>query len=98
MNKNLSKGRAWLNPIAHDDTGAVSHDAFVETYSDKKDAKIYFEGELVIRDCSRQVNLSFSAYNKKTLKQRQKKVKILIEQLEKIDQALTTYEQDYMSL
>ena len=49
-------GRVWLNPKKSDDTGALSW----ETTADKWGVT----GDLTIRDCSRQITLTFDETNR----------------------------------
>ena len=73
--KNFTRGRKWLNPPTHADTGAV------QWYVD------YWYGvdsEVTIWDCSRKIRLSFGGETKKDIQQRVKKLDILINALEDV--------------
>ncbi len=57
MKKKVNK-RQWLNPIGSDDTGALS--VAIE-YDTKDRVQPFFYAGLQVRDCGRQIGLSFNA-------------------------------------
>jgi hypothetical protein len=77
------QSRKWLNPVGFDDTGAISWQVALDGE--------FVDGSLSIRDCSRQISLSFSMYSKdknKEAEERAKKLDILISELQAFRQAL----------
>lgn len=77
--------RNWLNPLGHDDTGAVS--SYVATHEYGIDAGIQ------LRDCNRQLDLNFGIWDEdnkgvKELEQRLKKLDIIIEHCTKLKEKL----------
>jgi hypothetical protein len=83
--ENVNK-RDWLNPLGHYDTESIS----VKIHNEDG----YHEAELVIRDCSKQINIDLSAGRmsgtdfKKRLKQRLKKVRLMQSYLEHLENNL----------
>lgn len=75
----LVNERQWLNPRDHVDTGALSWYA-------KKDSD-GIDMELCIRDCSRQITLDLSAYSKKNVKQRLKKLALIKRAVTELEEA-----------
>ena len=78
-------GRAWLNPLGDVDTGWVGWNIKVGSYASNKN---HLEGEILVHDCSRAVNLSLWCDNKGDVKKRIKKVDSFIKELEKCKAAL----------
>ena len=62
-----------MNPVSHADTGAIMVEVSCNEY--------YTTTSLQIRDCSRKIELDFSARNKSELKERLKKVDTMIDTL-----------------
>lgn len=92
-NKKFRSRRNWLNPIDHDDTGAIS-------CSVSKEGK-YVSAYMSIRDCSRQIELNFdiSYYARldsgitsvtKEYNNRMKKLQIIEDAVKGIKEDLTT--------
>ena len=74
------KKRAWLNPTASDDTGAIALNIEKSTTGNMQYVN------LTIRDCSRQITLDFdyAVTNKKALQQRLDKCNIITKYVEYI--------------
>lgn len=87
MKKSHSK-RIWLNPKDHDDTGAMS--ILIEPGFAGK--SVY--AGVSIRDCTRQVSLSFDASNRRELRQRLKKLDDMIGLLEETKEKLEEFFDD----
>lgn len=83
MDKQGKGNRIWLNPKSSCDTGALSWE--VSAYGDN-----HCNANLNIRDCSRQVSLDFDwgPYAGANKKQRLKKLRTIINELEKMYSAL----------
>lgn len=76
MKKKLSK-RKWLNSLNSPDTGAVQYHGYYDQYSMNIDMTIW--------DCSRKISLDFSLYEDGDYKERLKKIRILKESLQEIE-------------
>lgn len=74
--------RKWLNPKGHYDTGAIQWDV-------RCSGSIHtIESDLSIWDCGKKITLNFSAYKPQDLKERAKKINLLISELEALRDAL----------
>jgi len=78
--KRLHSKRDWLNPKGHWDTGAISSLVAIDEGG--------IDGEVAIWDCSRKVTISLSAYSEAAVKQRAKKLDIMIDHLQKVKAAM----------
>jgi len=90
MSKTFTRNRQWLNPVEHEDTGAISWHVEGGVYE--------AEAEITIRDCDRQIKLDFGARDKKELNQRIKKLNMLIDALEDVKQNLGEAFKHYQSI
>lgn len=80
--KTFTRGREWLNPLGHDDTGAISWE--VTAQLDEVLATVQ------VRDCSKQIELNFGVFDYgfsrkpvvKQLEQRKKKLQKIIRAFE----------------
>lgn len=78
----MKSSRKWLNPKGHWDTGAIQWEV-------RTSGTIHvIEGNLSIWDCGRKITLNFSAYNPQDLKQRARKLELLISELEEFREAM----------
>ena len=82
-NKIFSRGRKWLNPVTHVDTGAVTWKTEVsgEKWADA-------QGWIQIRDCDRQIVLEFDVCDQADVVDRTRKLNILIKALTEIREDL----------
>ena len=71
--------RVWLNPEDSYDKGYIIHSVCVDEYEGKSFDAI--DASLSIADCNRVINLDFSVYSKKQLKERLDKVEMFITEL-----------------
>ena len=78
--KTFTNKRSWLNPISSDDTGAMWYSVEADAFS--------VDAKLVIRDCSRQIELDFDVYSKASLKERVAKLDKMIAALTEIKDSL----------
>lgn len=84
--KIFAEGREWLNPLGHDDTGAIAW--VVEAVKYNVDSVDYVDGKprpghvtssVTIRDCARQIELDFGVgYPEEPFEQRIEKLDELI--------------------
>jgi len=72
--KLLLNKRQWLNPVGHNDSGAIS--SKVEFHQNGVSA------DVSIWDCSRKITLSFCYYGEVQARQRVKKIDALIQHLQ----------------
>ena len=78
--KLLLNKREWLNPIGHEDTGAVSSRVEFHRNGIAADVSIW--------DCSKKISLSFCFFGERQAKQRLKKIDTLIKHLQDVKAAL----------
>ena len=78
--KLLLNKREWLNPIGHNDSGAVASKVDFHENGISADVSIW--------DCSKKIVLSFCFYGERQAKQRIKKLDTLIKHLQLVKEAL----------
>ena len=87
--KIFHKRRDWLNPVGHWDTGAMSSKVSADADG--------IECNISIWDCGRKISLDLGIYGEKGAKQRSKKIQIMIEHLQEVQQSLGKAYDHYMT-
>jgi len=92
MKKNPPKiRRDWLNPLRHEDTGAIAH--YLRVLPGDDDSRPSLQGSLTLRDCSRQVELDFHCYTAKACRERLRKLDLIRAHLDTIEQEVRAAQQ-----
>lgn len=81
MTKYYLNKRKWLNPIRHEDSGAVHYSVYNGDYG-------WVDADLTIWDCSRKITLNLGFSNPTEAKQRAIKINSLIKALEEMKKAM----------
>lgn len=81
--------RDWLNPSSSEDTGTISASWNIENYGS---GTPWLDASLTIRDCSRQITLSFYANSSKGIKKRREKLDTIRKHLDYMEQGLDKLE------